>query len=77
MNRCIDCIHSKFQITDKGNIKRSVAGKCNYEVDVEEIMKMLPESVTSYFNFNMNNFKNKIAIWHTTESHCPVFKAKN
>ena len=77
MNKCVNCIYSRFQTTDKGNIKRSVSGKCEYKVDTDTIMKMLPDAVTSSYYFDKSKFDSRNAIWYNTESNCPVFKSKN
>lgn len=67
---CKTCKFAQFQLTDKGNIKRKVSGKCNYEIAIPK----LPSAVTkSALN---NNVFHKSAIWPDEGTECPTYEKK-
>lgn len=72
MNRlCKNCVYGIFQLTEKGNIKRSIAGYCSYFPKKPD----LPECVQErYFKWPPSYF----AIWadKTSGSNCDCFKIK-
>ena len=64
---CINCEYAKFQLTEKGNIKRSRPGECEYKVSWPD----LPAC------FNTRFFEpQKSAIWTGDGNDCKCFKAK-
>jgi hypothetical protein len=38
---CKNCHYAEWRLTDKGNIKRSIAGRCKYKI----IPPVLPDSI--------------------------------
>ena len=42
---CKTCKYAKWQLTEKGNLKRNAPGKCQYEI----ITPKLPKAIQSYY----------------------------
>ena len=59
---CKNCVYGIFQLTEKGNIKRSKHGTCVYKIP----FRSLPACVTtSEYSF--------AAIWIDMGTKCPCF----
>ena len=62
--RCGTCQYAKWQLTEKGNIRRSIAGQCLYVY----VPAPLPDSYTATYH--------KGSIWVDHGKDCPTWQPK-
>ncbi len=68
---CKNCKYSKFHLTEKGNIRTSVSGKCTYEI----IIPKLPYSAILGLYGSKLCFR-KISISAKYSVECECFEPK-
>ena len=70
MKGCKNCKYAKWIRTEKGNIKTSRPGSCEYVVE----LPLLPDSIEKNYSFNQKYLFSKIAIWPGDGIDCKVYK---
>jgi hypothetical protein len=71
---CKNCKFAKFQLTEKGNIKRSLPGRCIFKV----VIPKLPDAVKNHYSFRRDGEHfGKSCIRPNDGIDCETFEDKN
>jgi len=69
---CKNCKYAEWARTEKGNIRRSVAGTCKYKV----IPPVLPDSIGKFALDQIAHCMCPTGIWVGDGQNCRCFEAK-
>ena len=68
--KCKNCIHANFKKTEKGNVKASVAGTCEYIIPMPKVPNSYGQGIRGPTDLNYY----KSSIWANDEHECPCFE---
>lgn len=72
MAECKNCTHAVWELTDKGNVRRKLAGRCYAELPAKPVMlyDSLPRALTP------TPPNRRPAVWFDWTGRCDLFTKK-